>query len=150
MIQRKQTLFLLELMFLGIALLFVPNSTLLTSSSSVSICLLPLQEPYTSTTGHYLAMALNFAGLALTVAAVFLYKRRELQLKLCYVLAMLWALLGFMLGLCNFVQPGNDVLSVQNNYTGVVISVFAIAAALLAARFIRKDIDLLKSADRIR
>jgi hypothetical protein len=150
MIQRKQTLFLLELVFLGIALLFVPNSTLVTSNSSVNICLLPLQTPYVSTAGHYLAIALNFTGIVLSVIAIFLYKHRGLQLKICYALTVLWALLGFMLGFWHFVKPGNEVLATQTNYSGVVISVFAVAAALLAARFIRKDIDLLKSADRIR
>lgn len=150
MIQRKQTLFLLELLFLSIALLFVPNSSIVTHTGAVSVCLLPLPAPFISTTGHYVAMALNFAGLALTLLTIFSYKRRELQARLCYSLIVIWALIGFMTGFWTFAEQGVEVTEVQTNYSGVIISVFAILAAVLAARFIRKDIDLIKSADRIR
>ena len=150
MIQRKQTLFLLELLFLGIALLFVPNSTIVTPNSSVSVCLLPLQAPFVSSTSHYTAIALNMAGLALTLITIFLYKRRELQMKLCYVLLIIWILLAFMVVTGNFVEKGVEITTLERNYSALVISVFAMSAAMLAARFIRKDIDLIRSADRIR
>ncbi len=150
MIQRKQTLFLLELVFLGIALLFVPSATVLTPNNSQGVCLLPLPGNFMSTTWHYIAMALNFIALLLALITIFLYKKRELQYKLSYILMMLWILLTVTTGLCPLVKPGSDITGVQTNYPVVVIGLFSILAAYLAARFIRKDIDLLKSADRIR
>src|SRR5690349_19567369 len=149
MIQRKQTLFLLELIFLGIALLFVPAATLLMPDSSQGVCLLPLPEAFTSTIWHTIAMALNFAALLLAFISIFLYKKRELQIRLCYVILLVWLVITFIITLMPLVKTGNNVTSIHTNYPVAVIGLFAVLAAYLAARFIRKDIELLKSADRI-
>ena len=139
-----------ELVFLGIALLFIPGSSIITREGSFAVCLLPLTGGFISTPCHYAAMILNFLGLGLALVAIFLFRKRELQLKFSYVSMILWCILTCVTGFCPLVEKGYNVTEVQGNYSGIIIGIFAIAAAFLAARFIRKDIDLLKSADRIR
>jgi len=154
MIQRKQTLFLLQLVFFGIALLFVSVTTVVTntpSPASTPVYLSPLHHPQLqSTTGHLAAIVINAVALILSFITIFLYKRRELQLKLCYVLAGLWIILIAMIAACPFVLKNDPEMEIHTNYFGCLIGAFAVLAALLAARFIKKDIELLKSADRIR
>jgi hypothetical protein len=52
--------------------------------------------------------------------------------------------------LCPFVVKTEEMIEVKINYFVVAIGAFSVLAAFLAARFIKKDIELLKSADRIR
>lgn len=151
MIQRRQTLFLLQLVFLGIALLFVPLGTVSSATASESIFLVPFRIPeFQSTIGHSTAIFLNFACLILAFTTIFFYKKRELQIKLCYLQMILWLILGLMIAFCPFVQKTENIISVQSNYFGSIICIVSILAAYLAARNVKKDIDLLKSADRIR
>lgn len=151
MIQRKQTLFLLQLIFLGVALLFISVNTVVTATTRTTIYLTPISNAeLTATTSHWVAIGVNFLALALSVITIFLYKKRELQLKLCYALAALWFILSVMIAAFPFVLITSSEVVVEANYFGCVIGAFAILAAILAARFIKKDIALLKSADRIR
>ncbi len=149
MIQRKQTLFLIELIFLGLSLLFVPCQDILTASAATHVYLMPLID-FQSTTGHLFAVILNFIGLVIATICIFMYKKRELQIKLCYALLAIWVILPAMMLFCPFVVKTEVILEVKTNYFVVAIALFSIIAAILAARFIKKDIDLLKSADRIR
>ncbi len=150
MIQRKQTLFLFQVVFLGIALLFVPNAYVNTVSGSSSIYLIPVEDAAIhSTSGHLTAIILNFFTLILASVTVFIYKRRELQIKLCWLIMALWLIVSLMMGFCTFILP-TEGQSVERNYFSLVIGLFGIVATFIAARFIKKDIELLKSADRIR
>lgn len=150
MIQRKQTLFLFQVVFLGIALLFVPNAYVNTVSGSSSIYLIPVEDSAIhSTSGHLTAIVLNFLTLILASVTVFIYKRRELQVKLCWLIMALWLVVSLMMGFCTFILP-IEGQSVERNYFSLVIGLFGMVATFIAARFIKKDIELLKSADRIR
>ncbi|MEO6304348.1 MAG: DUF4293 family protein, partial [Bacteroidia bacterium] len=80
----------------------------------------------------------------------FSFKKRELQVKLCYAQIVLWLVLIAMLLFCPFVTKTEAVLEISINYFVVAIGLFAIIAAYFAAHFTKKDIALLKSADRIR
>jgi hypothetical protein len=151
MIQRKQTLFLFVLVFCGIALLSVPGNTVTTNTGSVDVNLVPLKNAeLTSSTGHLAAVALNFLGLILTSVTIFLYNKRTLQLKLCYGLMFLWLILTLMMAFCPFVVKTETVLAITDTHYDTFIGVVGMLAAYMAARFIKKDIELLKSADRIR
>ena len=149
MIQRKQTLFLIELIFLGLSLLFVPCQTILTQALATNIYLMPLVN-FQSTSGHLFAIALNFIGIVIATIAIFAFKKRELQVKLCYGLMAIWLILIPMMLLCPFVIKTETINSIQVHYFVIAIGLFAIIAAYMAAHFIKKDIELLKSADRIR
>ncbi|MBL7911935.1 MAG: DUF4293 family protein [Bacteroidia bacterium] len=149
MIQRKQTLFLIELIFLGLSLLFVPCQTILTKTSATNIYLMPL-ETFQSTAGHLTAVILNFIGIVLATFTIFSFKKRELQVKLCYAQLVLWIVVTAMMLFCPFVVQTEGILEVQKQYFIIGIGLFALIAAYLAAHFVKKDIELLKSADRIR
>lgn len=149
MIQRKQTLFLLQLVLFSIAMLFVPHQIIYSKANPYYVCMLPLVN-YSSTTFHIVAMALNFLALVITFVTIFLYKKRELQVKLCYFLILLWLAVLALLTFCPFLQPADTIIEIKKNYFGYLCSAFAILAAYLATVFIKKDIELLKSADRIR
>lgn len=150
MIQRKQTLFLLQLAFLSLSLLFIPSQVKL-GGEPQGITLIPITEGgISSTTGHLAAIALNALGLILAFITIFLFKKRELQVKLCYVLAAIYLIIPVMMAFCPFVQPIVEGTTVQKNIFGYIICAVAVLSAILAARFIKKDIELLKSADRIR
>jgi hypothetical protein len=151
MIQRVQTLFLLQLIFLSLSLMFVPVHVITDALNPVPVKLLPLNEAeYHSTTGHYAAVALNFGGLVIAFAAIFLYKRRMLQVKLCYVLVFIYAVITGMIALCPFVDSIKENMVIHTNVFGYIICAVCIVSALLAVRFIKKDINLLKSTERIR
>lgn len=149
MIQRKQSLFLIQIIFLGLSLLFVPCQNIFTKTVVTNVYLAPLTE-YQSTLGHLFAVALNFLGLILATVTLFTFKKRELQIKLCYALMAIWLVLVAMMLLCPFVVITEAIIEVKVNYFVVAIGAFSVFAAFLAARFIKKDIELLKSADRIR
>jgi hypothetical protein len=151
MIQRKQTLFLFLLIFLGIALLFIPCAYVINNGISHPVVLVPLeQQPFHSTAGHMAAIGLNFIMLVISAITIFLYRRRGLQVKLCYLLAVLWLVLTLMLAFCPFILTRDASETVETNYLASVTGALAIAGAILAARYIKKDIELIKSADRIR
>lgn len=150
MIQRKQTLFLFASAFLGVALLFVPSATATTSRGTTDIFLVPLTNPeLSSTTGHQAAIIINFITLIFSFATVFLYNRRELQVKTCYLLMILWLVLVLMTAFCPFVVK-TETVSYTMAYLGSLVGILGMICAYLAARFVKKDIELLKSADRIR
>ena len=148
MIQRKQTLFLLALVLIGAMLLFIPVRTVTGATASFDITLLPAAVPH-STFFLVLAIFLNIIALLLSAMAIFLYKKLELQSKLCKVIFLLWFLLTCTLLFATFVKPSPEE-RVLNHYLTAVFGLGAMFSALSAGRFVRKDIELLKSADRIR
>ncbi|MCC6371480.1 MAG: DUF4293 family protein [Bacteroidia bacterium] len=151
MIQRKQTLFLFLLGALNAALLFIPSVKVVMNGNTFPVVLEPLKNSeLISTIGHTTAIFLNFASLVLAFLTVFIYNKRELQIKLCYALAGLWLVLSGMILFCPFITKTESISAVNVNYVAVAIGFIAVAIAFVAAKFIKKDIDLLKSADRIR
>lgn len=146
MIQRKQTLFLLQVTFLSICFLFVPVQ-FANEPNSLQASLMPNAN---STPGHMAAVGLNALGLVLAMVSIFLFKRRELQIKLCYVLMLIYFVLPLMIAFCPFISLSGVSQPFHANLFGYIISAVNILAAYLAARFVKKDIDLIKSADRIR
>lgn len=150
MIQRKQTLFLLQIAFLALSLLFVPVH-FIGGTAALSAKLLPLTgEAYSSTSSHMAAIALNFAGLILASATMFLFKKRDLQVKLCYVLMIIYAAVLALIAFTSFIQSDGIVQKPEVNLFGYIIPVVNIISAYFAARFVKKDIALLKSSERIR
>lgn len=150
MIQRKQTLFLFVSALMGLSLLFIPNQTLITATGPIDVLLIPLQEPFISTSLHLLTIGLNFLALLLAVVTVFLYKKRELQVKLCYTLIVFWLVIAVLMGVATFAELKDPVMAVDKTYIALTMDILGIIVSYIAARFIKKDIELLKSADRIR
>ena len=151
MIQRKQTLFLLQLLLLGLVLIFVPCGKAYAGGAETDIFLAPLQTVHLqSSAGHWAAIAINYTALALSLIAIFLYRKLGLQRTICLVLTFLWLVLTLMIAFCPFIEAGETPVETSVNYYAVIIGILGTLGGLLAARFIKRDIELLKSAERIR
>jgi hypothetical protein len=150
MIQRKQSLFFLQSIFLSAALLFLPvcSFQLYGIRNDVSLVLFEANGAMSSGL-HQAAVLINFLTLALVSLIVFLYRRRELQVRLSMLSILLWLVLGTLLSFGQFVVAAEPVQT-PVNWLAVFICLVAIVALVFAIRFIKKDINLLKSADRIR
>lgn len=150
MIQRIQTLFLIEMIFLGISLFFVPIQFLVDNGVSTPVHLIPMRSVVIDTTlGLSAAAGIVAIMIILSLITIFLFKKRELQVKLCYLLVILDVVLICMIAFCPFVNI-NETTSINDNVFAYVILIVSSLSAYLAAFFIKKDIELLKSADRIR
>jgi hypothetical protein len=106
-------------------------------------------DVFQSATGHFAAIGLNFLNLVLASLIIFLYKQRSLQIKLSYLLMVLWLILGATVKFCPLL-PANQIEAVHISWLAPLASLVACIAIYIAIRGIQKDIDLLKSADRIR
>lgn len=149
MIQRKQTLFLLAAVSINLVLLFIPSVLIHTAAAPVNGLALLMPKGEVITTSNFLAaILLNAGALFVSFITIFLYKKRNLQHLQCLLLAMVNLILAALLILTPLVET-NSASSVQKNWV-VYLVIVNVLACYLAARFIKKDINLLKSADRIR
>ena len=131
MIQRIQTIFLLLAAALTASLFFVPLWK--------QCCLFVYIER------HCVITICVVAASLLPLVIVFLYQRRMLQIRLCMVNALI--LIGCQ-GLIAYY-----FLSTEMTATLCVPSVFPLVAAILtliAARYIKRDENLVRAADRLR
>lgn len=150
MIQRIQTIFLVQSVFLSLALLFIPSGWYETSlgSNSVGLVAHDLNDVHSGLI-HNLAIFVNFGALVLGSLIIFLFKRRELQIRLSYLLIALWLVLGILISFLPLLSA-SSILIYKTNWLSPIICLVGIIAVILAIRGIRKDVHLLKSADRIR
>lgn len=89
-------------------------------------------------------------GLVLSLVAIFLYKNRDNQIKLGYVIATLAILLPIAAILIYMGQSeGLETVEV-NDDLGLYLPVGMILFTLLAVRFVKKDNQLVQSMDRLR
>ena len=125
MIQRIQSVYLFFAFCLMAIILFIPFS----ASSTVSVC----------------------SGIVaiLAIITIFLYKKRKLQIKICYLLLFFLVLIYALF----FIFDGKDLqvseLFQVNRFT-VIFPFIAFILIYLAMRGIRKDEKLVRSLDRLR
>jgi hypothetical protein len=151
MIQRRQTLFMLVQIFNSVLLMFIPSERIILQKRILSAALIKVQdEAVHSTPGHIAAAAINFLLITCVTISIFLYRRRKVQLRLCFVSAGMWLILGLLIAFCPFLNTSEGGFETYKNYPVLFLPFAGIISALFAARFIRRDIELLKSADRIR
>ena len=136
MLQRIQTIYLILAGFVlaGLYIWFPVISTI------DGVVLISNQEP--------LVFGLIFSCIALTIIAVFTFKKRQTQ----FVLNRLNIILNFVL-LGVFVYrslsiPGETLVSQKG--IGVFLPIISIVFLVLANKAIKKDEDLVKSVDRLR
>ncbi|MBX2814754.1 MAG: DUF4293 domain-containing protein [Saprospiraceae bacterium] len=100
---------------------------------------------------HVLLLGLVLVSMVLAVVILFLFKNRRSQLKLARFLMIsivLVILLSILLFYMDFklLAPGTEV----NVEYGYLLPIGALICTILAMRFIRKDEELVRSADRLR
>lgn len=150
MIQRKQTLYLLSILIISTILLVVPSASVDFNNQLVKVYLLPFDfEGLSASVAQMAAMLINFISLILAFTCIFLYKKRSLQLTMSYSLMIIWLLLTLIMSFMPLVNEA-DGLVIQNTNYGTLLGIFGMLGSYMAARLIKRDIELLKSADRIR
>lgn len=148
MIQRKQTLFLLAVVIIAIVQFFVPFQTLTFEDKSWQICLMPGCSADIMGANIYVAIILNIIILILGAVIIFLYKNRVLQYKLANLLMVFNVFIVGLFFIFSYIKEGTPgAISYQfGSFLPLISAVFA----YLAAHFIKKDEQLVRSADRIR
>jgi hypothetical protein len=143
MIQRVQTVYLLMASIISGVLIFVFN---LWKSIEKSIFALDLFKSESNVLK--LIPILFLVSAILAFVAIFIFKNRKLQ----FVIGRLTILINLiLLGLLIYVSltlPGEA--SVSEKGIGMFIPILAILLLVLANKAIKKDEDLVKSADRLR
>lgn len=153
MIQRKQTLFLMLTVFLGVSLLFFPCICVKTIKNTVDVFLIPLNDAnITSSPFHLTAVGINFVCLIISAISILVFKKRKLQLKLSYLILLIWIVLSLTLIFFPviFINKNEFITEIKTSYFSFFICSVATLSAFLAAIHVNKDIKLLKNSERIR
>lgn len=164
MIQRKQTLFMLITAILCSLQLFFPLADITSTTPQDAIAVGNVADG-----GQYTVWGINYdngqslpivyhgvlviLAVLMPVVTIFLYKRRRLQLSLCFLEGIL------VVGLLIFEGIGmyklNAALALAPHYLidhslVLVAPLFAVATTFMAYKGVLRDILLLSSSDRIR
>lgn len=150
MIQRIQTIYLLLIVALGIALIFLPVLQLVTPEEASELHVWELSAiggaPLQGLWGLLLTTALI---PLLALVDIFLYKKRLLQARLNIFLALLC--LGYYGVLAIYIWQANLALGVDwHILPWASFPLVCFVLTLMATRRILKDEALVRAADRIR
>lgn len=164
MIQRLQTLYLAGAALLLIFWFFSPLATFLVGGEEFSFGIMGFSAQNSGAENIYLRtwplLILTCITILISLIAIFTYKRRMIQIRLCiFNIVSLLGLMGLLVFYVFQVQgafeattlQGKEVVSVVTKYS--VVDVFPVVAALLtllALRRIAKDEALVRSMDRLR
>ncbi len=147
MIQRIQTVFLfLSAVFAGI-LFFVPVALFNVGNEVLKLSVFGVENHANA----LLLLILAILMLAVPFVTIFMFKKRELQLKLSSLNVFLNALFCGLIFLF-YVDKIQENLSAETiTYAfGTYIPLINMVLSILAMRWIKKDIELIKSVDRLR
>ena len=145
MIQRLQSIFLLisGLSFFG--LFGVPFAT-----SSTAIPNL-LNDLIYNIQDSPILLVLCILGGLISIGAIFLYQNRPLQLKMSYLVTVISILLPLVAILLIFnegtITSKTDQIS---DSFGIYLPIVSLVFSILAARYINKDENTVRSMDRLR
>ena len=162
MIQRRQTIYMLLTAVLSALLFFMPLVSFNANDNIMKFTIFGIQNPIEnvslSTDYTWPLVVLTILMTLAPLVTIFLYKKRELQVRLCR-LNMLTNII--FVGLV-FIYYESDILSVifavENDiyvldvayFIGMAFPLVNLVLEILAIRGIKKDIELLKSIDRLR
>ena len=156
MIQRIQSIYLFLAAALGISLFCFPFAEIVTGGNNVAltVChLSPAVEGVSAAAMTPLALVTSLF-VVLCLIALFKFRNRAMQMKitkLCGYLQILIfvAMIAFIIGLSK--TPGSDKLTVEVSFCmPMAFPIVNFILLILAHRGIKKDDDLVKSADRLR
>ncbi len=147
--QRIQTIFLF-LAALVLGLLFTPIMSFFSVSGTQSEVTM-LADGVLDIHDHIIFPILTVLGILASVAAIFLFKNRSLQLTLSRLALVMSILIFILMGVFFYIEyqsvTANSVLSGE---FGILSPVLGIIFSALAGRGINKDTQLVKSSDRLR
>lgn len=149
MIQRIQTIFMLLCTIGYIMLLFIPLKEVNTDLVHIPIKVTSaFKSDFSFTATFSTVSGFIFIGLVASIAAIFSFKQRYLQIRLCYILIFL-SLISF--ALLHFTQSVEHFGGAEiKSWKAAALFLSIALNAFLATTFIKKDINLLKNANRIR
>jgi len=171
MLQRIQTLFLVLAAIVSIVVFFLPLATFSVSGQSLTagsffyefdifiLGVKNMQGTYPENISGIVNMLMYIILLAaiviLTVSTIFAYKNRVLQMKLCrfnLILNIVFVVLILYLpGTLEQKLTTMQVDLVLVNYkVGVFLQLAVVVLVFLANKFIKKDENLVRAADRLR
>ncbi len=138
MFQRIQSVFLLLTDLLFVLLFFVPFGTVGVAAAATPVEALDLIWP----------LVAQFVVSSIAVIAAFNFKNRKFQMRLCLIgatvsimyLAFVYTLINFVMGETMSFSPG----------IGAHFSAINPALFVLAYYFIKRDEEMVRSADRLR
>ncbi|HEY1039244.1 MAG TPA: DUF4293 domain-containing protein [Bacteroidia bacterium] len=147
MIQRIQSVFLLLVAIIAALLFVFPAEIYVSTSETISYTLLPFGVKEGTSPIIYGLFATNIALIGMAFMAIFQYKNRRKQLKTSRLLMLLSAMQVSLM----FVFSLYNAEGYVKSYTwAAYLPLGTIVFALLAGIFIKKDEELVRSADRIR
>lgn len=156
MIQRIQSIFMLLVILLGLAFFFIPILELVEGETYV------MNAYHTSLkTGEGVILIGNMGVgvlegviVLIVLVSLFMYKKRQLQVKLGKFTILLIALQ--IAAIVLYSDAAKETLAVDAKEVsvafklGAVIPVLSLIFTFLAIRFIKKDDELVRAADRLR
>ncbi len=142
MIQRKQTLFLLGSTVISILLLYLPLFEMLPESDGSEVRRFTISI-------NALLLIINGAIGVLSFLAIFLYKKRNIQVRMCNLALLLTCILiGLIFFLADTMTSG---MNQKIHYVyGSYLPLIQVLIIFLATLFIKQDEKLVRSADRLR
>jgi hypothetical protein len=142
MIQRIQSIYLLLTVLVSAALFYLPLFELPSSVEGTG----PREFMITS---NALLLVLSSAIGVLAFVTIFLFKSRPLQIKVCrLILIMIFVMIGLLFYTSDTISNGLDQKVVFK--IGTYLPLLQVLFIFLAHRAIKKDENLVRSADRLR
>jgi hypothetical protein len=146
MIQRKQTLFLLGSVIISVLMLYLPVFELKSEAIDASNMSPPKQFTISI---NALLLILNGAIGVFSFLAIFFYKKRNIQIRICNLAMLLTCvLIGLLFFLSDTMSSGMD--QKLHYLYGSYLPLIQVLIIFLASRFIKHDENLIRSADRLR
>ena len=162
MIQRRQTIFMLLSAIISALLFFMPLASFNDGTTVMKFTIFGIENPiYTITVSQSYTWPLVVLAVLMTLLPIYTllrYKKRQHQVKMCH-LDMLLNIIFIGLVFLYYDADIQKVIAAVEGETyrldvayciGMVIPLVNIVLQMLANRGIKKDIELLKSVDRLR
>lgn len=155
MIQRIQSLYLFISSVLVLLWYFMPLAEIVTNESSYNFSIYGIKNPEENTWMYHTIIISIIAFLASlgTLATIFLYKNRKQQIKASQFLLLLYTALitsAFLLidKSKSTLPLNNDIL--VNHKLSMMFPLISLVLIFMAIKAIKKDDELVRSADRLR
>jgi peptidoglycan/LPS O-acetylase OafA/YrhL len=146
MIQRIQSLFLLLAGAGSLSLFALPFATTQDSVASSPL----LNDAVFNLSDNIILLILFVLGGALSLAAIFFFKNRKLQMRLARI-SFIANLLGMVVVAILYLNDAaNQGEAEPTDGIGAYMPILSMALLFLAIRYIKKDDTLVKSMDRLR